>query len=338
MTRHDLKVSTLAKAAVCTVVLAATGTVMAADQVRLRLNWMWYGSHAPFALGLDKGFYKDAGIDLEIRSGNGSGSAHRLVANGDSTFSYGSCAGMVNLAAKGAPLVSVAVIDAMGSEAVIVRPNAGISKVADLKGKKILTTANAGVNIFFPLVLKNAGLSESDVSVTNVPDGALVSGYLQAAGGAVGMLGGLDDKPSEIRAAGGANPIAFPYSDFGVNQVGYCIAVAKKTLAEKPDMVRRFVAATVKSYRAAEADPQSSVNAVGDIVGGTMNEEAGKKQTFEVQAVTMGILYSKANTRKVLGLHVGSDWSDMVGLMKKYNGLETDSPATAFYTNDYLPK
>ena len=44
------------------------------------------------------------GINLDIRSGNGSGSAHRLVANGDSTFSYGSCASMINLAAKGAPL------------------------------------------------------------------------------------------------------------------------------------------------------------------------------------------------------------------------------------------
>ena len=76
----------------------------AADPVRLRLNWMYYGSHAPFALGKDKGYFKDAGIDLDIRSGNGSGSAHRLVANGDSQFSYGSCASMVNLAAKGAPL------------------------------------------------------------------------------------------------------------------------------------------------------------------------------------------------------------------------------------------
>ena len=45
---------------------------------------MYYGSHAPFALGKDKGYFRDAGIDLDIRSGNGSGSAHRLVANGDS--------------------------------------------------------------------------------------------------------------------------------------------------------------------------------------------------------------------------------------------------------------
>ena len=100
----------------------------AADPVRLRLNWMYYGSHAPFALGKDKGYFSDAGIDLDIRSGNGSGSAHRLVANGDSQFSYGSCASMVNLAAKGAPLDLGGVIDAMGTEAIIVRPDAGVKQ------------------------------------------------------------------------------------------------------------------------------------------------------------------------------------------------------------------
>jgi NitT/TauT family transport system substrate-binding protein len=71
--------------AVALATLAATA--FAADDVRLRLNWQYYGSHAPFALGKDKGYYKDAGINLDIRSGNGSGSAHRLVANGDSDFS-----------------------------------------------------------------------------------------------------------------------------------------------------------------------------------------------------------------------------------------------------------
>ena len=126
----------------------------AEDDVRLRLNWMYYGSHAGFALGKDKGYYKEHGINLDIRSGNGSGSAHRLVANGDSTFSYGSCASMTNLAAQGAPLISVAVIDAMGTEAIIVRPDAGVKAIGDLKGKALLTTANAGVNTFFPMVLE----------------------------------------------------------------------------------------------------------------------------------------------------------------------------------------
>ena len=64
----------------------AASIAAADDDVRLRLNWMYYGSHAGFAYGKDKGYYKDEGINLDIRSGNGSGSAHRLVANGDSTF------------------------------------------------------------------------------------------------------------------------------------------------------------------------------------------------------------------------------------------------------------
>lgn len=309
----------------------------AEDDVRLRLNWMYYGSHAGFAYGKDKGYYKDAGIDLDIRSGNGSGSAHRLVANGDSTFSYGSCASMMNLAAQGAPLISVAVIDAMGTEAIIVRPDAGVKSIADLKGKTLLTTANAGVNTFFPLVLKNAGLTEADVKITNVPDGALVSSYLQGAGGAVGILGGLDDKPAEIKANGGADPVTFPYSDFGVNQVGYCVVTTTETVASKPDLVKRFVAATVKSYKETEANPDAAIASMADIVGGSMAEDAGKAQAREVLDVTLKVLYSKANKDKVMGLNVAEDWSDMLTLMKDFNGLKTDKPATAFYTNDFLP-
>jgi NitT/TauT family transport system substrate-binding protein len=328
-TPHLLLLAALAAA-------STAGAVRAEDDVRLRLNWMYYGSHAGFALGLDRGYYEEAGIDLDIRSGNGSGSAHRLVANGDSDFSYGSCGAMVNLAAQGAALVSVAVIDAMGSEAILVRPDAGVKAIADLKGKTLLTTANAGVNTFFPIVLANSGLAEGDIGITNVPDGALVSSYLQGAGGAVGMLGGIDDKPAEIKANGGEAPVIFPYSDFGVNQVGYCIVARKEMVEQNPDLVKRFVAATIRSYKAAEAEPDAAVNAIGDIVGGTMNEDQGKAQSRGVLDVTLGLLYSGANTGRTLGLNVASDWADMVALMKQYNGLDPAADPTAFYTNAFI--
>ena len=328
----------ISKLAVTVVILASLGSpTMAEDDVRLRLNWMYYGSHAGFALGKDKDYYKDVGIDLDIRSGNGSSSAHRLVANGDSDFAYGSCAAMVTLAAQGAPLVSIGVIDAMGAEAIIVRPDSGVKSIEDLKGKKILTTANAGVNTFFPLVMKNANLSESDINITNVPDGALVSSYLQGTGGAVGILGGLDDKPSEIKANGGEEPITFPYADYGVSQVGYCLSTHKDTVANKPDLVKRFVAATVKAYEEAEKNPDSAINSMADIVGGTMAEDQGKAQARAVLDVTLSLLYSGANQGKVLGMNVPADWEGMLTLMKDFNDLETDQPASAFYTNDFLP-
>ena len=324
-------------AGAATITLVGVSSIaFAEDDLRLRLNWMYYGSHAGFALGKDKGYYDEAGINLDIRSGNGSSSAHRLVANGDSDFAYGSCGAMVNLASQGAPLVSVAVIDAMGTEAIIVRPDAGVKEIKDLKGKMLLTTANAGVNTFFPIVLAKAGLAEADIKLTNVPDGALVSSYLQGSGGAVGILGGLDDKPAEIKANGGDEPVTFPYSDYGVNQVGYCISTHTDTVKNKPDLVKRFVAATVKAYAEAEKDPDAAVASMADIVGGTMAEDEGKAQARAVLDVTLGVLYSTNNTDRKLGLNVASDWEDMVGLMKKYNDLDPKANPTSFYTNDFI--
>ncbi len=317
--------------------IMTTEVTQAADSVRLRLNWMYYGSHAGFALGKDKGYYKDAGIDIDVRAGNGSGSAHRLVATGDSDFAYGSCSAMVNLAAQGAPLISVAVIDAMGTEAIIVRPDSGVKEIGDLRGKMLLTTAEAGVNTFFPIVLQNSGLSVKDIKLTSVPDGAIVPSYLQGAGGAVGILGGLDDKPAEIIANGGDLPVTFPYSDFGVNQVGYCITTRTDTVKDKPDLVKRFVGATIKAYKETEANPREAVDSMAATVGGAMAEEQGKNQSLSVLKVTLGVLYSKGNKAKVIGMHVPSDWDDMLALMKKYNNLQTDKPASVFYTNDFLP-
>ena len=90
----------------------------------------------------------------------------------------------------------------MGTDAILVRPDTGVKTIKDLKGKKLLTTANAGVNTFFPLALKNAGLSEGDVQIINVPEGALVSSYLQGAGDTVGMLGGKKDQESRLKVTG----------------------------------------------------------------------------------------------------------------------------------------
>lgn len=332
MIKTAIKTATLAVTASAMLTTAA----MAEDDVRLRLNWMYYGSHAGFALGKDAGIYDKAGIDIDIRSGNGSSSAHRLVANGDSDFAYGSCGALINLASQGAEIISVAVIDAMGAEAIILRPDSGVSTIADLKGKTILTTANAGVNTFFPIVLANAGLTTDDVTITNVPDGALVSSYLQGAGDAVGILGGLDDKPAEIRANGGEDPILIPYSDFGVDQVGYCISTTKALVAENPELVDRFVDATLAAYKQTESDPDSAVNAIADIVGGTMAEDEGKAQSRAVLDVTLGLLYSNANADKQLGLNVASDWESMVNLMKEYNDLDANADPASFYTNQFV--
>jgi NitT/TauT family transport system substrate-binding protein len=92
----------------------------------------------------------------------------------------------------------------------------------------------------------------------------------------------------------------------------------------------------MKAYAETLKNPDAAINAMGDIVGGTMNEDQGKAQAKEVLNVTLGVLFSAGNKDKKIGLNVASDWEDMVALMKKYNDLDPKTDAKSLYTNEFL--
>ncbi len=306
----------------------------AADKVIFRTNWLFYGSHSIFFLGIDKGYYSADNLDVVVKQGNGSGATTRLVANKDSTFAYCSAVTMMKLAAQGAPVMSIATIDATGTDAVIVNPDSGIKTFKDLEGKKVLTTAGAGVNTLFPVAAANAGADVSKIELTNVADSALVSSYLQ--GMAPAILGGIDDKPAEIEANGGKTPIAFNYADYGVYQPGYAIVAHKDTVGSNPDLCKRFVHGTLEAVKEAAANPDEAINSLVNWEA-SESEDKERKQARQVLDVTLSILYSKNNTDKRLGLNVDADWQSALDLLKKYDGLQTDMKASDFYTNDFVP-
>jgi len=325
-------------------VLAATGAAalattlpgraFAADKVILRTNWLFYGSHSVFFLGIDKGYYDQNGLDVVVKQGNGSGNTVRLVANKDTTFAYASAVTMMKVAAQGAPIIAVATIDATGTDAVLVNPDSGIKSFKDLEGKKVLTTSGAGVNTMFPVAAANAGADVSKIELTNVAESALVSSYLQ--GLAPAMLGGMDDKPAEIEANGGKTPVIFNYADYGVYQPGYAIVAHRDMVKDNPDLVKRFVKGTLMAVKEAKANPDESIGSLINWVASTSDDKE-KKQAREVLDVTLSILYSPNNKDKKLGLNVPADWAAALDMLKKYTDLKTDMKAEDFYTNDFVP-
>jgi NitT/TauT family transport system substrate-binding protein len=128
-----------------------------------------------------------------------------------------------------------------------------------------------------------------------------------------------------------------PLKDHGVSFYGTVIYTSEQLLKSNPDLVKRFVNATMRAYKETEANPDAAIASMADIVGGSMAEDQGKAQARAVLDVTLSVLYSKANKDKHLGMNVPADWDDMLALMKKYNDLQTDKPASAFYTNDFVP-
>ena len=310
-------------------------SAFAADKIVLRTNWLFYGSHAIFFLGIDRGMYEKNNLDVIVKQGNGSGNTVRLVANKDTDFAYASAVTMMKLAAQGAPVISVATIDATGTDAVIVNPDAGIKTFKDLEGKKVLTTAGAGVNTMFPVAAANAKVDVNKIQLTNVAESALVQSYLQ--GLAPAMLGGMDDKPAEIEANGGKPPLIFNYADYGVYQPGYAIVAHRDTVKDKADEVRRFVQATLTATKAAAQDPDAAIKSLINWKASTEDEKE-RVQARKVLDVTLSILYSPNNKQKRLGLNVPEDWQSALDLLQKYTEFKSDMKADQFYTNEFVPE
>lgn len=301
------------------------------DEVTLRINWSFYGIHAAFLYGVEQGIYDKYDIDLTVKQGNGSGNAVKLVANKDSTFAYGSNGGLISNAAGEAPVIAVASIDAMGTDAVLCRPDSGITTFADLKGQTIMTTAGAGVNNYFPVALANEGMTLDDVKLTNVAEAALVSSYLENL--APCILAGIDDKPAQIEQEGGEPPVIFNYADYGVAQPGYVIVAHKDMVAENPDLVQRMVSATLESVQACLDDREACTKALVDYNSQLADTEEMVRKQLDV---SLDILYSPNNTEKCLGLNVPADWTNVIDLMKTYLEFETTMAPEDFYTNQFI--
>ena len=115
-----------------------------AEKVTLTLNWVPYGEHAPFYFGLEKGFYADEGIDLEIEPGNGSGATIQAVAQGQTTFGWADTPPLLKAISTGMPVKSVGVFLQKGPASLEFLSDQKISEPQDLKGKTVGGTPGDG--------------------------------------------------------------------------------------------------------------------------------------------------------------------------------------------------
>jgi NitT/TauT family transport system substrate-binding protein len=117
---------------------------------------------------------------------------------------------------------------------------------------------------------------------------------------------------------------ALKFGDLGVPLIGFAILAHQDTIKDRPDLVRKVVAASLKGWQDALKDPDAAVAAVKKIAP-LVDADVVKKQLL----VDLALVYSPANTQKRLGWGPPDDWQSTIALLKQYRGLEGSQPATA---------
>jgi NitT/TauT family transport system substrate-binding protein len=233
---------------------AAAQNAGAADSVTLITDFGYNGRHSYFFVALDKGYYKDAGIDVKIVGGKGSVDAIRQVAAGNANFGFADAGSLVlSRANDSIPVKMVAVVYARPPQAIFCARDAGLKTPKDLEGKSIANPAGGSIPDMFPAFAKAAGIDAAKVNWVVAASSAL-PGLL--ASGKVPCVGQFTvGEPLLKQAAAPKKLVRFAYSDPGLNYYGNGIIATEETIKSNPDLVRRFVAATIKGLKSAIADP-----------------------------------------------------------------------------------
>jgi NitT/TauT family transport system substrate-binding protein len=310
--------------------LGAAGAAHADDAVTFRFNWLIYGFHTPFYLGVEKGFYKQNGIDLTIGEGRGSGVAVQAVASGSDTFGLADGGSIISGASKGAPVQAVMGIMNSSPYAICVRKDSGITTLQGLADKTIAATSGeAGLNIF-PAILSHNGMAPDAIHFLRVDAEAKLVAYLQNRVPA--FLCGAENQALIVEDKG-VPTVVLSYPKLGVNTEGLAIVATKDTIANKADMMRRFIRATQLSFAAALKDPQASVDA-----GMKAKPDMDRGLALRQLQAGLTLLKSPHGPDQPIGWMAEEDWAQTVSLMQQYQGLQTNLPPTAFWTDSLLPK
>ena len=307
----------------------------AADQVSVQLDWVVRGNHAMFFVARDNGYFAENGIEVTaIRKGTGSPDAMRLVANGNAEFGFGDLPTLAVARSQNVPVVALVAVNQHSPLSMIsLAKERQLKKPADLKGLNIGIHPAGSTYIFFKAFLAANGMSEADVEKSTVSppyENYLLLGRVDA------VPGYIDAEVPELEAkAGGPGSLSIMLgSDFGYEVYGSGLFTSQTMVDEKPDLVKRFVAAYLKAFQFVVDNPEEAA----DIVVKANPEYAEKRDVLvkQLQADIRSTFTSAETERHSLGWMSDAAWEKTIGVLSAQGALKGTVAAQDVYTDEFL--
>jgi len=250
------------------------------DKVTLITDFGYNGRHAYFFEALDRGYYRAAGLEVKIVRGQGSMDAIRQVGAGNAMFGFADAGPLILARANNQiPVKLVAIVYVRPPQAIFCREDSGLRKPKDLEGNAIADNAGGATPALFPAFAKAAGFDAQAVrwvvATTDLLPGLLATNKVPCVAQFT-----MGEALLRSQLGPGTKLVRFAFSDT-LNYYGNGIVATDATIASKPDLVHRFVEATVRGMKDAFADPATAGAIMKKIVP-QVDATVAKKETEAV--------------------------------------------------------
>jgi len=224
------------------ILVALCGPVRAAEKVVFASNWLAQAEHGGFYQALADGTYARYGLDVTILPGGPQKNNRLALAAGKADFYMGdNLIGEFSALAENVPIVTVAALFQKDPLVFMSHPGAGFDRFEDLPRAKAFVGL-ATLTTVWPWMEKKWGFSRDRVATYNFNSAPFIADKNSI------QQGYATSEPFAIEREGGFKPNVFLLADYGYETYATTIETRRDILEQRPDMVRRFVEASILGW------------------------------------------------------------------------------------------
>lgn len=222
-------------------------------KVVLRLKWVHQAQFAGYYTAVEKGFYKEAGLDVEIRPGGADFPSVQMVASGSEQFGVTGADQLLMAREKGVPVKALSAVYRKTPFVMFALKESGITKMEDLVGQKIGVKLGGSEELTYRAMVDSAGVDGSKIDEMTVKYdmSPLLSGQVKAwPGYVINEVLAVEEQGHEVN-------IIQP-SDYDINFYADTLFTTDSVIEKDPEMVKSFVQASMKGWEYAIANPEEA--------------------------------------------------------------------------------
>jgi NitT/TauT family transport system substrate-binding protein len=224
------------------VALSPAGAQTALDKISFGTNWVAEAEHGGFFQALADGTYKKYGLDVTIVPGGPNDNNRMLLIAGKLDFFMAANTLMsFDAAANDVPVVTVAAIFQKDPQVFLTHPESKVAKLEELK-PLTLFVSKEGISSYFQWLKSEYGFSEEKVKPYTFNSQPFLANRLSA------MQGYVTSEPFAIEKAAKFKPGIILLADYGFNTYSTLIETRREFIDKKPDLVQRFVDASIVGW------------------------------------------------------------------------------------------